>query len=482
MIVEINYHKEIRYLTTIIISRMKTIPTAKSPKFIQQLQWILNPTGYLQTNHRRYPDIFKAKVIGLGDNVIFTSDPEIMQYVLTHDRKQFTSPSSLNALLRPLIGDYSVIMLDSDRHRQRRQLVMPSFHGERLKVYGDLTCRITKEVMEKVPQNQPFLAREIMQDISLKVIMEAVFGVTQGERYEELQDRLKKMLDLFNSPVTSTFLFFPFLQKDWGNWSPWGRFLRQRKAIDDLIYAEISDRRANPDSDRTDILSLLMFAKDEQGQGMRDQELRDELMTLLTAGHETTASAMAWALYWLHDTPEVKDKLIEELDTLSPNAEGMDIFRLPYLTAVCNETLRLSPSAMLTFTRVVQEKVEVAGYTFESGDMIQGCMYLTHRREDLYSNPEQFNPQRFIDRQYTPYEFIPFGGGSRRCVGEALAQFEMKLVIATIMSQYCLKLADTQPEKQQRRGLTLSPARGVKMILEGKRQPQPVRELELSRR
>ena len=460
---------------------MKTIPTPKTPTLIQQLQWILNPTNYLKTNHNRYPDVFRAKVIGFGSDVILASNPEILQYILTHDRKEFTSPSSLNNLLRPLVGDYSVIMLDGDRHRQRRQLVMPSFHGDRLKVYGELTRRITQEVMANIPQNQPFLAREIMQDISLKVIMEAVFGVRKGERYEALQERMKKLLDLFNSPLTSAFLFFPFAQKDWGNWIPWSRFLRQRKAIDELIYAEISDRRANPDPDRTDILSLLMFAKDEQGNQMKDQELRDELVALLMAGHETTASAMAWALYWLHYTPEVKDKLMEELNTLSPDAEGMEIFRLPYLTAVCNETLRLSPSAMLTFTRVAHETVEVAGYRFEPGDMVGGCMYLTHLREDLYPNPQQFNPQRFLDRQYTPYEFIPFGGGSRRCMGEALAQFEMKLVIATIMSEYHLKLADTQPEKQQRRGLTLAPPRGVKMIVQGKRQPQKVRELEVSR-
>ncbi len=461
---------------------MKTIPISKTPTFIQQLQWILNPTGYLQTNQRRYSDLFRSQVIGLGNDVILTSNPEILQYILTHDRKEFTAPSTFNKLLRPLIGDYSVVMLDGDRHRQRRQLVMPSFHGERLKVYGDLTCRITQEVMEKLPVNQPFLAREIMQDISLKVIMEAVFGVTKGERYEALQENMTTLLDLFNSPVTSAFLFFPFLQKDWGSRSPWSRFLCQRQALDTLIYAEISDRRANPDPDRTDILSLLMFAKDEQGNQIRDQELRDELIALLMAGHETTASSMAWTLYWLHSTPEVKDKLIQELNTLTPDAEGMEIFRLPYLTAVGNETLRLCPPGMLTFPRLAQEKVEVAGYIFEPGDTVLGCIYLTHLREDLYPNPQQFNPQRFLDRQYTPYEFMPFGGGSRRCMGEALAQFEMKLVIATIMSEYRLKLADTHPEKPQRRGLTLAPTRGVKMIVEGKNQPQQVQELELSRR
>jgi cytochrome P450 len=460
---------------------MKTIASSKTPDFLQKLQWILNPTGYLESNHSRYPDLFRAKGIGFGDNVILTSNPEILQYVLTHDRQQFTAPSEFNKLLRPLLGDYSVIMIDGDRHRQRRQLVMPSFHGERLKAYGELTCRITQEVMEKLPQNQPFLARDIMQEISLKVIMEAVFGITQGERYQQLEKLLKKLTDIFNSPVTSAFLFFPSFQKDWGKWSPWGRFLRQRQAIDELLYAEISDRHANPDPDRTDILSLLMAARDEEGQPMSDQELRDELMTLLIAGHETTASSMAWALYWLHHTPEVKAKLMDELNTLSPTAEGMEMFRLPYLTAVCNETLRLTPVAMLTFPRVAQETVEIAGYTFQSGDTIIGCMYLTHKREDLYPKPQEFNPERFLKRQYTPYEFIPFGGGSRRCMGEALAQFEMKLVIATIVSQYQLKLVDTQPETQQRRGLTLAPARGVKMIKIGKHQRQTIRELQLSK-
>ncbi|MDJ0509053.1 MAG: cytochrome P450 [Crocosphaera sp.] len=459
---------------------MKTIPGSKIPDFLQKLQWIFNPTGYFQSNHHRYPEIFRANGMGFGGKVIITSNPEIIQYVLTHDRQEFLSPSRLNTQFQPVLGNYSVIMIDGERHRQRRQLVMPSFHGQRLKAYGELTCRITKEAMEKLPTNQPFLARNITQDISLQVIMEAVFGITQGERYQKLQQLLKQLLDNFNSPITSALLFFPGLQQDWGKWSPWGQFVAQRKAINELLYAEISDRHANPDVNRQDILSLLMEARDEQGERMRDEELRDELITLLIAGYETTASAMAWALYWLHYHPQVREKLLEELDTLSPSAEGMDIFRLPYLTAVCNETLRLTPSGMLTFPRVPQETVEIAGYTFEPEDMIMGCIYLTHRREDIYSNPEHFNPERFINHQYSAYEFMPFGGGARRCMGEALAQFEMKLVVATIMSEYQLRLADSKPETQKRRGLTLAPANGVKMILEGKREDKTVRELALS--
>ncbi len=272
---------------------MKTIPSSKTPNFLQKLQWIFNPTGYLQSNHHRYPDIFRANGMGFGGKVVITTNPEILQYLLTHDRQELISPSRLNSQLQPLVGNYSVIMIDGDRHRQRRQLVMPSFHGQRLKAYGELTCRITKEAMEKLSANQPFLARNITQDISLQVIMEAVFGITEGERYQQLQKLLKQLLDNFNSPLTSALLFFPALQQDWGKWSPWGKFVAQRKAIHELLYAEISDRHANPDPSRTDILSLLMEAKDEQGQAMRDEELRDELITLLIAGYETTASAMA---------------------------------------------------------------------------------------------------------------------------------------------------------------------------------------------
>ncbi|MGK7878611.1 MAG: cytochrome P450 [Crocosphaera sp.] len=461
---------------------MKTIPSPKTPKFIQQLHLIFNPTSYLESNHSRYPDLFRGQGNGFANNVIINSNPKISQYILTRDRQQFNSPGEFNHILHPLVGDYSVFMIDGDRHRQRRQLVMPSFHGERLKAYGELTCRITEEAMKKLPKNEPFLARNLMGDISLQVMMQAVFGITEGERYEQLQQLLKQLLDNFNSIVTSALLFFPFLQKDWGKWSPWGRFIRERQKINDLLYAEISDRRSKPDPKRTDILSLLMAARDENGEAMTDEELRDELMTLLLAGYETTATSMAWVLYWLHRTPKVKERLLEELNTLSPDAEGMEIFRLPYLTAVCNETLRLTPVGMFTFARIAEEKVEIEGYEFEAGDIVMSSIYLTHKREDIYPEPHEFKPERFLERQYTPYEFIPFGGGSRRCMGEALAQFEMKLVIATIMSHYQLKLADSQPEIQKRRGVTLAPARGVKMILEGKRQPKIAPELQLSRR
>jgi cytochrome P450 len=276
---------------------------------------------------------------------------------------------------------------------------------------------------------------------------------------------MSQMTELFNSPFTSAALFFPALQKDLGAWSPWGNFVRQKQQIDELIYAEIAERQANPDLSRTDILTMLLSASDEDGKGMTDVEVHDELLALLLAGHETTATAMSWALYWIHSLPDVKEKLLQELKSITDPTDWMSIFRLPYLTAVCNETLRIHPVAMLTFSRVVVEPVELLGHKLEPNTIVIGCIYLLHHREELYPDAEQFKPERFLDRQFSPYEFMPFGGGVRRCVGEALAQFEMKIVLATIMSNYDLELCDRKPVKPQRRGVTLAPAGGIKMIL-----------------
>ncbi|MDZ7959279.1 MAG: cytochrome P450 [Aulosira sp. DedQUE10] len=444
----------------------------KTPHILQRIQWVADPVGYMEKAVQEYPDIFTTVLLSPQDPWVFVNHPQAIQEILINDRKKFVAPSRKNKILQPLVGDSSMIMLDGDRHKRRRQMVMPSFHGDRMRSYGEIISNITEKVLSQLPQNQPFSARTTMQEISLQVILEAVFGLYEGERCQKLKHLMALMSDVFRSPFSSSFLFFPFLQKDLGAWSPWGKFLRDRQKIDQLIYAEIAQRRSQPDPNRTDILSLLMSAKDEEGEPMTDQELRDELMTLLFAGHETTATAMAWALYWTHHQPEIRERLLQELDTLGENPDPMSIFRLPYLTAVCNETLRIYPVAMLTFARVAQEPVELLGHLLEPGTTVVGCMYLVHQREDLYPEPKQFRPERFLERQFSPYEFIPFGGGSRRCIGEALAQFEMKLVLAKILSGYQLALVDDQPEQPKRRGVTLAPANGVKMVITGQRARQ----------
>jgi cytochrome P450 family 110 len=441
----------------------------KTPSLVQKLQWVSDPVSYIENAAQQYPDIFTGKIIGFGDTVVFVNHPQAIQEILTNDRKKFAAVGKLNEILQPLLGNYSVLMLEGDRHKRQRQILMPSFHGERMQSYGQLICNLSEKIFNQLPLDKPFLARDLTQEISLEVILQAVFGLDEGEKIQKLRQLLPLSLNLFRTPLTSSLFFLPFLQQDLGAWSPWGKFLRDRQQIDKLIYAEIGERRQQLDPKRIDILSLLMSAHDEAGQLMTDQELRDQLMTLILAGYETTASAMAWALYWIHEKPLVLEKLLDELDTLGDFPDPMSIYRLPYLTAVCNETLRIYPIIMFSFPRVVQEPVKLLGYPLEPGTVLLPSIYLTHQREDLYPQPKEFKPERFVERQFSPYEFLPFGGGVRRCIGEALALFQMKLVLATVLSRYQLALVDQRPERPQRRGFTLAPASGVKMVITRRR-------------
>ncbi|MEM9808688.1 MAG: cytochrome P450, partial [Cyanobacteria bacterium P01_D01_bin.56] len=301
---------------------------------------------------------------------------------------------------------------------------------------------------------QPFVARSSMQSIKIRVILRAVFGLDKGERYDQMQQSLAQRLDMVSSPLASLLIFFPALSKDLGDWSPGHKVQQLSGKCDRLIYDEIRERRSQDISNRSDVLSLLLAARDEQGEGLDDVSLRDELMTLLVAGHETTATALTWALYWIYSRPDIYQRLMDELNSCDIS-DPLSITRLPYLNAVCNETLRIYPVAMLTFPRRAEQPLELMGHNIESGTLLMGCIYLIHHHPDIYKNPEEFNPDRFLENTYSPYEFIPFGNGVRRCVGAALAQMELKLVLSTILTTTSLKLMNDKPVKPQRRGVTL---------------------------
>ncbi len=447
---------------------MKLPDGPKTPPWLQLIQWIADPLGYMETCTQRYGDIFTARWGRTFQSLVFISNPEAIQEIFTADPKLFDSGRG-NSIIQPLVGENSLALLDGDRHQQQRRLLMPPFHGERMRAYGDLICAIAERVSSKWVIDKPFSVRVAMQEITLRVILQAVFGIHEGSRYEQLRQLLADFLEMTASPLRARMLFFKFLQKDLGAWSPWGRLRRRQQQIDDLIYAEIQERRMQLDPSRTDILSLLISARDQQGEGMTDVELRDELITLLLVGHETSASALSWAFYWIHHQPQVRNKLLQELDRLGDNPDPTDIFRLPYLTAICQETLRIYPVALIAFPRILKAPLQMMDYQFKTDTNLAPCIYLVHHREDLYPEPKQFKPERFLERQYSPYEYLPFGGGSRRCLGAALAMFEMKLVLATILSNYQLALADNRPVRPQRRGVTLAPAGGVKMVIKGKR-------------
>ncbi|NJM77659.1 MAG: cytochrome P450 [Acaryochloridaceae cyanobacterium RU_4_10] len=429
----------------------------------QLLQWIGQPIALMESCHQQYGDIFTLRLSGLGP-LVFCSHPQAIQEIFTADPKHFDSGQS-NQLMQPLLGDASVILLDGDRHQQQRQLLMPPFHGERMRTYGDLMVKITRQVTAGWRAGQTFNVREPIQNISLQVILQAVFGVTDPQRYQALLEILPSMLDRVSSPITSSFLFIPVLQRDWGDWSPWGKFVRQRSHLNQLIYQEIAERRAHFDPERTDILTLMLSARDGAGQPMTDGELRDELMTLLLAGHETTASAITWALYWIAKLPHIQERLVADLSAYGDLNDAKTLMRLPYLSALCNETLRIYPVAPITFPRILKVPMTVMGQDFAPGTRLTPCIYLTHHRHDLYPNPQTFCPERFLEKTFSPYEFIAFGGSDRRCIGMAFALFEMKQVLATLLTQFRFEFVGSRSIKPVRRGVTLAPPKSLQLYL-----------------
>ena len=428
-------------------------------------KFIFSPLSAIEERYSEYGDTFRTNTNSLVPFIYFCN-PKAIQQIFTADPDTFTSGGQ-NGILQYYVGKNSLLLQDGDRHKRQRKLLMPPFHGSRMTRYGDLIYNITSNVISQWKIDKPFPIRRSTQEISFKVILSAVFGLDQGKRYEKLRVLMSDVLESISSPLSSTFLFFNFLRKDWGPWSPWGRFLRKRQELHELILAEIKTAKKEGNH-RDDILSLLLEARDEAGNAMSEEEIKDELLTMLLAGHETTASALAWALYWIDKIPSVRENLMAELAAFSNNSDQVAITKLPYLSAVCQETLRIYPIVMNAFLRVVQKPIEIMGYQLEPGMVAIVPIYLTHHREDIYPEPKNFRPERFLERQFSPYEYLPFGGGSRRCIGSAFALFEMKLVLATILSQWELKLLPNQRIRPVRRGLVMAPPGNMRMVVKQK--------------
>jgi cytochrome P450 family 110 len=452
-----------------LLNRTKEIPSLPIPGYQQAFQWIFDPLKYLHKHQRECGDVFTANVTSSLTSAVLFSNPQAIQQILTSDTKQLSVPGSNVKSLDPILGNRGILSLDGHEHRQRRQLLIPQFHGDKIRVYTNTIQHITRDLIQDWQVGKILNIREEMQKITLSVILRTVFGLNQGDRYDRIRDKLSQMLSLIESPINAAFLFLPWLQKDLGAWSPWGRFVRDRVELDMLIYAEITERRQSAETDRTDILSMLIGSQDADGNGMSDLELHDELMTLLFAGHETTATALAWAVYWINYLPEVKEKLLAEIATLGTEPDAMAISKLPYLNAVYSETLRIYPVLITTFPRVVDETISIQGYELKPGTVVMGCTYLTHHREDIYPEAHLFKPERFLERQFSPYEYLPFGGGARRCIGVALAQLEIKLVLIELLTKCELTLTGKLPVIPARRGIILGPKNGVTVRVESKK-------------
>ncbi len=429
---------------------------------IQTLQLIANPINFFDNHKKRYGDTFSLRVLGINSPpVVFFSSPQAINdcFAIPGNKLDFKKATHV---FKPLFGSDSIVFQEGKSHNRQRQLLMPPFHGDRLKSYGETICRITNYVTSSWKPDNTVSMQQVMPDITLQIILQVVFGISPGERYEKLIKLLTALLDDITKPLFSSLFFFPPLQKDLGKWSPWGNYLKRRQEIDKLIYAEITERRTSNDNLREDILSLLMSATDESGEKMTDKELRDQLVSLLLLGYETTSGVLAWLFYMIHSHPQVKNKLINELDNLDQKSPDK-IAQLPYLSAVCSETMRLHPIALICTPRMAVDKVEVAGEKFNSGTVLVPCIYLAHRQETTYKQPDKFIPERFLEQKFSAFEYLPFGGGYRGCIGSAFAMYEIKLILATIIQKCALQLVDHKPVQPVRRGITIVPSGGVSM-------------------
>jgi cytochrome P450 len=415
--------------------------------------------SYLAKVHAKFGDTFTLKLPGGKGGWVFLTDPEHVKQVFTGDPRVFHAGEG-NSILLPLLGKHSVLLLDEQPHLRQRKLLLPPFHGKRMVGYEDLMREIARETIDQWPVGEPLRAWPHMQAITLEIIMRAVFGV-EGARLNDLRAALEYLLGEVTNPRTMLLIAL-MGEKRFANWKP---VRRRLQAVDEILLPEIARRREAPDlAERGDILSLLLQATDEDGNPMGDRELRDELMTLLVAGHETTANSLSWALERLIRHPDALQRLQDEV-----RAGETDV----WMDAVCRETLRLCPVISIV-VRELQQDVEIAGHRVPKGARVVPCIHLVHRRPDIYPDPDAFKPERWLDQTPGTYTWIPFGGGVRRCLGASFALFEMKTILGEIVRSMDLQTTTAPGEPMRSRAIARTPGGQAEIAIARRAAPAAV--------
>jgi cytochrome P450 len=440
-------------------------PGPRTPRFVQAWYFMRRPFAMLEDCARRYGDCFTVHVLGMRPGVIL-SDPDAIRDLFTADSETVVAGESNAELLEPILGEYSVLNLDGARHRRERRLMLPPFHGERVHVYGRIMQEVTRQVMSEWTPGQRFPIQREMQRITLEVILRAVFGLDDSIERERVRSAILRFLALADGPGAAA-IAIRALQIDLGRLTPWGRFVRFRHQVDREIFAAIAHRRAAGTAGRDDVLSMLVDARDEEGRAMSDQELRDELFTLLMAGHETTATSLGWVFWCVLERPEVLEGIRAEVRRVAADGplDPRHVSELVLLDAVIKETARLHPVTD-GVGRLLKRPAHLGRLYLPAGVGVSPSTYLTHRRPDLWPEPARFRPERFIGARPRPYAFFPFGGGVRRCLGAAFATYEMKVVLAEVLAAAELRLAAGYRPRVVRRAVTLAASGGVPVILE----------------
>jgi cytochrome P450 len=421
-------------------------PGPRAPTALQTMRWWTRTVPFLEDCRARYGKRFTIRLLGApvfvmladpGDaKDVFTAPPDVLH------------PGTGASILEPLVGRNSLILLDEEAHLAQRRLMLPAFHGEQIARLTDVMAQVAAAEVDRWPRNEPVALHPRLQTLTLEIILRTVFGLEEGPRMQRLRELMPRILGTSTNPLS----VIPYLQRDLGPRSPWGRFLRLREEIDAELFGLIEERRAQ-DGERDDVLALLLAARHEDGTPMSAQELRDELMTLLVAGHETTASQLAFAFERIVRAPEVLARL----------AGGDDD---AYLTATVQEAQRRRPVLPNAAPRLVVQEAEIGGHRYPPGVCLVVNAYLIHHDPAIYPEPYAFRPERFLEQPPGTYTWIPFGGGRRRCLGAAFASAEMKVVLRAVLERARLRAAgDGRLELSRRRSITLSPRQGAEVVL-----------------
>jgi cytochrome P450 len=439
-------------------------PGPKVPASFQMAGSWLRPTAVSLRARARYGKRFSVRLLGQPHFVVL-SDPDDIKQVFQAP-PDVLHPGEGARILEPIVGPNSVILLDEKPHLQQRKLMLPAFHGDTMQSLAELMTELTEREIATWPQDQPVALHPRLQQLTLEIVLRAVFGLEQGAQLDRLRELLTQVLEFAENPIS----LLPFAQRALAGRGPMGRLERLGEETDRLIF-ELIDERRREDAHGPDVLTLLLGAEHEDGSPMSPAELRDELVTALVAGHETTASQLAWGFELLSRQPDVTARLARELGEDPDSA---------YLTATIHEIMRMRPVLMNAEPRLVKQPVEIGGVSYPPGVVLIASAYLVHHDPDIYPQPDAFRPERFLESEggKAPgtYTWLPFGGGRRRCLGASFAMLEMKIVLRSLIERNLLIPVGERPERARRRSITISPSRGCEVVLRARPEadPEPV--------
>ena len=435
-------------------------------KFFQTLKIICKPLVFLERCKNRYGNIFTLRFLGLPSTFVISS-PENLKQVFSETSDKLFAGEANASFMEPILGASSSFTMDGSKHLRHRKLLLPCFHRLRVEMYGELMYKFTKEKILSWKAGDVVVIANEMREITFNIILSAIFGMDKtSARFVELTKLLHILTDTFSKPYSLLTLFLPALHRNLGPLTPWRKIMKLRHAMDVCLFEEIEARRKESLESRIDILSLLLQVKDDAGNFMTTQEIRDEMITLLLAGHETTTIGISWAMYGILSNSEVYKKIKDEFNNcISCESELLlNLDKFVYLDAVIKEGLRVTPVVPYV-VRTVKEEYELDGFILPKGTRILPCIYLAHRDPAVWSEPDKFIPERFLDSSVLPYSYLPFSNGIRRCIGASFAHFEMKIIIAQILLNAELQLKPGYKLKLDNKGIVISPSGGVPVVV-----------------